>query len=31
MSEEQRKQLTTGWKRAVAATIHWANDDTTNR
>jgi glycerol kinase len=31
MNEEQRNKLTNGWKRAVAATIHWANDDTTNR
>lgn len=28
MQEEKRDQLTRGWKRAIAATIHWANDDT---
>jgi glycerol kinase len=28
MQEDKRDQLTRGWKRAIAATIHWANDDT---
>lgn len=28
MQEEKRDQLTRGWKRAIAATIHWANDET---
>lgn len=28
MQEDKRDQLTRGWKRAIAATIHWANDET---
>jgi glycerol kinase len=28
LQEDKRDQLTRGWKRAIAATIHWANDET---